>query len=66
MCVVVGRRVIAPARVTSGRRCTPAARASLHAGGPPHAWVATRDPDPELLARGGDPGIIARFEISIE
>ena len=28
-----------------------------------YAWVATRDPDPELLARGGDPGIIARFEI---
>jgi hypothetical protein len=28
--------------------------------------VATRDPDPELLARGGDPGIIARFEIPIE
>jgi hypothetical protein len=24
------------------------------------------DPDPELLARGGDPGIIARFEIPIE
>jgi uncharacterized cupin superfamily protein len=22
-----------------------------------YAWVATRDPDPELLARGGDPGI---------
>ena len=31
-----------------------------------YAWVATRDPDPELLARGGDPGIIARFEILIE
>jgi uncharacterized cupin superfamily protein len=31
-----------------------------------YAWVATRDPDPELLARGGDPGIIARFEIPIE
>ena len=31
-----------------------------------YAWVATRDPDPELLARGGDPGIIARFEIAIE
>ena len=30
-----------------------------------YAWVATRDPDPELLARGGDPGIIARFEIPI-
>jgi hypothetical protein len=28
-----------------------------------YPWVATRDPDPELLARGGDPGIIARFEI---
>jgi hypothetical protein len=31
-----------------------------------YAWVATRDPHPELLARGGDPGIIARFEIPIE
>ena len=31
-----------------------------------YAWVATRDPDPELLARAEDPGIIARFEIPIE
>ena len=31
-----------------------------------YAWVATRDPDPKLLARGGDPGIIARLEIPIE
>jgi uncharacterized cupin superfamily protein len=31
-----------------------------------YAWVATRDPDPELLAKGGDPGIIARFEIPID
>lgn len=31
-----------------------------------YAWVATRDPDPELLAKGGDPGIIARFEIAVE
>jgi len=31
-----------------------------------YAWVATRDPDPQLLARGGDPGIIARFEIPVE
>jgi uncharacterized cupin superfamily protein len=31
-----------------------------------YAWVATRNPDPELLAKGGDPGIIARFEIPIE
>jgi uncharacterized cupin superfamily protein len=31
-----------------------------------YAWVATRDPDPELPAKGGDPGIIARFEIPIE
>ena len=31
-----------------------------------YAWVATRDPDPELLKPGGDPGIIARFEIPIE
>ncbi len=31
-----------------------------------YAWVATRDPDPDLLPEGGDPGIIARFEIPIE
>jgi uncharacterized cupin superfamily protein len=31
-----------------------------------YAWVATRNPDPRLLAMGGDPGIIARFEIPIE
>lgn len=31
-----------------------------------YAWVATRDPDPGLLAQGGDPGIIARFEIPVE
>jgi len=31
-----------------------------------YAWVATRDPDPKLLERGGDPGVIARFEIPIE
>ena len=31
-----------------------------------YAWVATRDPDPELLAKADDPGIIARFEIPIE
>ena len=31
-----------------------------------YAWVATRDPDPDLLAKGGDPGIITRFEIPIE
>jgi uncharacterized cupin superfamily protein len=31
-----------------------------------YAWVATRDPDPELLAKGDDPGIIMRFEIPIE
>jgi uncharacterized cupin superfamily protein len=33
-----------------------------------YAWVATRNPDPERggAARGGDPGIIARFEIPIE
>ena len=31
-----------------------------------YAWVATRDPDPGLLAKGGDPGIIARFDIPIE
>jgi len=28
-----------------------------------YAWVATRDPEPDQLAKGGDPGIIARFEI---
>jgi uncharacterized cupin superfamily protein len=31
-----------------------------------YAWVATRDPDPDLIAKGGDPGIITRFEIPIE
>lgn len=31
-----------------------------------YAWVATRNPDPRLLAKGGDPGIIARFEIPTE
>jgi uncharacterized cupin superfamily protein len=31
-----------------------------------YAWVATRDPDPRLLEKGDDPGIIARFEIPIE
>jgi uncharacterized cupin superfamily protein len=31
-----------------------------------YAWVATRNPDPEQLKRGGDPGIITRFEIPIE
>jgi uncharacterized cupin superfamily protein len=31
-----------------------------------YAWVATRNPNPELLAIGGDSGIIARFEIPIE
>ena len=31
-----------------------------------YAWVATRYPHPELLAKGGHPGIIARFEIPIE
>jgi uncharacterized cupin superfamily protein len=31
-----------------------------------YAWVATRDPDPKLPPKGGDPGIIARFEIPIE
>jgi uncharacterized cupin superfamily protein len=31
-----------------------------------YAWVATRNPDPEHLAKGGDPGVIARFEIPVE
>jgi uncharacterized cupin superfamily protein len=31
-----------------------------------YAWVATRDPEPDQLAKGGDPGIIARFEIPVE
>jgi uncharacterized cupin superfamily protein len=53
----------------------PAELLAISAGGFPdvvaypeagYAWVATRDPDPELLAQGGDPGIIARFEIPIE
>jgi uncharacterized cupin superfamily protein len=53
----------------------PARLLAMSAGGFPdvvaypedgYAWVATRDPDPKLLARGGDPGIITRFEIPIE
>ena len=53
----------------------PAELLAISAGGFPdvvaypehgYAWVATRDPDPDLLAKGGDPGIIARFEIPIE
>jgi uncharacterized cupin superfamily protein len=53
----------------------PARILAISAGGYPdvvaypehgYAWVATRDPDPEQLAKGGDPGIIARFEIPIE
>ena len=31
-----------------------------------YAWVATRDPEPDQLAKSGDPGIIARFEIPVE
>lgn len=31
-----------------------------------YAWVATRDPDPTLLVKDGDPGIITRFEIPID
>ena len=31
-----------------------------------YAWVATRNPDLELLESGDDPGIIARFDIPIE
>ena len=30
-----------------------------------YAWVAIRDPDPELRARGGAPRVITRFEIPI-
>jgi uncharacterized cupin superfamily protein len=53
----------------------PARILALSAGGFPdvvaypehgYAWVATRDPDPRLLAEGGDPGIIARFDIPTE
>ena len=31
-----------------------------------YAWVATRDPDPRLVAEADDPGIIQRFDIPIE
>ena len=31
-----------------------------------YAWVATRDPDPELREKADDPGIIARFELPPE
>jgi len=53
----------------------PARLLAMSAGGFPdvvaypedgYAWVATRDPDPDMLAKGGDPGIIARFEIPAE
>ena len=53
----------------------PARLLAISAGGFPdvvaypeagYAWVATRDPEPGRLAGGGDPGIIARFEIPIE
>ena len=53
----------------------PAQLLAMSAGGFPdvvaypehgYAWVATRDPDPELLAKADDPGIIARFEIPVE
>ena len=53
----------------------PVAILAMSAGGFPdvvaypedgYAWVATRDPDPDLLAKGGDPGIITRFEIPVE
>jgi uncharacterized cupin superfamily protein len=53
----------------------PAEILALSAGGFPdvvaypehgYAWVATRDPDPAMEPEGGDPGVIARFEIPIE
>jgi uncharacterized cupin superfamily protein len=31
-----------------------------------YAWVATRNPDPDQPAKGGDPGVIALFEIPVE
>ena len=54
-----------PARVQQPRREEPAQVLALSAGGFPdvvaypedgYAWVATGDPDPELLARADDPG----------
>jgi uncharacterized cupin superfamily protein len=65
----------AGAHAFANRTAEPAQILAMSAGGFPdvvaypedgYAWVATRDPDPELLARGGDPGIIARFEIPVE
>ena len=59
----------------SNPREEPAQLLAMSAGGFPdvvaypehgYAWVATRDPDPELLAKADDPGIIARFEIPVE
>jgi uncharacterized cupin superfamily protein len=53
----------------------PAEILAMSAGGYPdvvaypehgYAWVATRNPDPEQLAKGGDPGVISRFDIPIE
>lgn len=77
-----GRRVPGwKQRCTSGRHTfsnpteEPVRLLALSAGSAPdvvacpeqgYAWVATRDPDPELLARAGDPGFITRFEIPIE
>jgi uncharacterized cupin superfamily protein len=59
----------------SNPNAEPARILAISAGGFPdvvaypeggYAWVATRDPDPALRAQGGDPGIIARFEIPVE
>jgi uncharacterized cupin superfamily protein len=59
----------------TNRTDEPARILAMSAGGFPdvvaypehgYAWVATRDPDPDLLSRGGDPGIITRFEIPVE
>ena len=50
-------QILAISAGSSGRRRL--SRTRIRMGG-------DRDPDPELLARGGDPGIITRFEIPIE
>ena len=51
MCVVVGRRVIAPAQCHFGMRCTPAARASFMRAGRPDAFRANSTSSERRLTR---------------
>src|SRR5690348_9666064 len=65
----------AGAQAFSNKTGEPVRLLAMSAGGFPdvvaypeegYACVATQDPDPELVAKAEDPGIIARFEIPIE